>query len=179
MSYQTISASEFADRIAQGKVPFCVDVRTGAEFAGERCRQSINVPLQNLTADPLEFLIQEHGVSEGEAVYLICQAGKRSEMAAAKVAGQLSRSVCVVAGGVEALPVNVKEQGAGKVISLERQVRIAAGFLVLLGVIIGFAVAPWGFVISGCVGAGVMFAGITDTCAMGMLLARMPWNKVS
>ena len=62
--------------------------------------------------------------------------------------------------------------------SLERQVRIAAGFLVLTGVILGFTVHPGFFGLSGFVGAGLMFAGITDTCAMGMLIAKMPWNQV-
>ena len=64
-----------------------------------------------------------------------------------------------------------------KAISLERQVRIAAGFLVLLGAVLSF----WNVyfvLLSGFVGAGLMFAGITDTCGMGMVLAKMPWNQV-
>ena len=63
--------------------------------------------------------------------------------------------------------------------SLERQVRIAAGFLVLSGVILGFLVHPYAFGLAGFVGAGLMFAGITDTCGMGMILAKMPWNQRS
>ncbi len=61
--------------------------------------------------------------------------------------------------------------------SLERQVRIAAGFLVLTGVLLGVFLSPAAYALSGFVGAGLMFAGITDTCAMGMLLSRMPWNR--
>jgi hypothetical protein len=61
--------------------------------------------------------------------------------------------------------------------SLERQVRIAAGSLVLLGVVLGFTIHPAFFGLAGFVGAGLVFAGITDTCGMGMLLARMPWNQ--
>ncbi len=61
--------------------------------------------------------------------------------------------------------------------SLERQVRIAAGFLVFTGVILGATVNSSFYGLSGFVGAGLMFAGITDTCMMGMLIVRMPWNK--
>ena len=64
-----------------------------------------------------------------------------------------------------------------KAISLERQVRIAAGSLVLTGVILGLFVHPAFFGLSAFVGGGLVFAGITDTCGMGMLLARMPWNQ--
>ncbi len=62
--------------------------------------------------------------------------------------------------------------------SLERQVRIAAGALTFTGVVLGWLVHPYFFGLSGFVGAGLMFAGITDSCAMGMLIAKMPWNQV-
>jgi hypothetical protein len=80
-------------------------------------------------------------------------------------------NACIVAG----LPV-VRGK---KAISLERQVRIAAGLLVLLGVILGWLVHPAFFGLAAFVGAGLVFAGVTDTCGMGMILARMPWNQCS
>jgi hypothetical protein len=84
----------------------------------------------------------------------------------------------VVAGGTDAwvaagLPV-VRGKAA---IALERQVRIAAGLIVLTGVVLGYTVHHYWFALSGAVGAGLAIAGITDTCMMGMLLARMPWNR--
>ena len=66
-----------------------------------------------------------------------------------------------------------------KTISLERQVRIAAGVLVLVGSALGYFVHPYFIGVAAFVGAGLTFAGVTDTCGMGMLLARMPWNQVS
>lgn len=63
------------------------------------------------------------------------------------------------------------------VISLERQVRIAAGSLVVIGVAVGQFVHPSGFGLSAFIGAGLVFAGLTDTCGMGILIARMPWNR--
>jgi hypothetical protein len=65
-----------------------------------------------------------------------------------------------------------------KTISLERQVRIAAGLLVLIGSLLGWLVHPVFIGLSAFVGAGLVFAGVTDTCGMGLMLARMPWNQV-
>jgi hypothetical protein len=64
-----------------------------------------------------------------------------------------------------------------KAISLERQVRIAAGSLVVTGAVLGYLVHPAFIGLAAFIGAGLVFAGITDTCGMGMLLARMPWNR--
>ena len=65
-----------------------------------------------------------------------------------------------------------------KAMSIERQVRVAAGALVLLGVLLGGLVHPALYGLTALIGAGLVFSGITDTCGMGMLLARMPWNQV-
>jgi hypothetical protein len=64
-----------------------------------------------------------------------------------------------------------------KAVSLERQVRITAGSLVLLGVILGWLLHPAFLILSAFVAAGLIFSGVTDTCGMGMMLARMPWNR--
>ena len=86
--------------------------------------------------------------------------------------------MCVVDGGTDlwdkiGLPV---ERGKS-VISLERQVRIVAGSLVFAGTLLGAFVNLYLLIIPGVVGAGLVFAGVTDRCGMGLLLARMPWNK--
>jgi rhodanese-related sulfurtransferase len=66
-----------------------------------------------------------------------------------------------------------------KAISLERQVRIVAGLLVLIGALLSYFARPYWIALPTAVGAGLVFAGITDTCGMGMLLAKMPWNQVA
>ena len=71
------------------------------------------------------------------------------------------------------------ERGERNVISLERQVRIAAGLLSVLGVIVGAAIHPAGYLLSALIGAGLVFAGITNSCGMSMILARLPWNQAS
>jgi rhodanese-related sulfurtransferase len=85
----------------------------------------------------------------------------------------------VIEGGTEAwASLGLPVEGTGrKTISIERQVRIGAGALVLTGVILGFLVNPGYFSLSAFVGAGLLFAGITDWCSMGLLLARAPWNR--
>ncbi len=73
------------------------------------------------------------------------------------------------------------EEGRGvctsKILSPERRVRIAAGAIVILGALLAQFVSPAFVWLSGFVGAGLMFAGITDTWAMGMLIAKLPWNQ--
>ncbi len=151
------------------------DVRTPAEF------QSLHFPFAKPA--PLEALkpkevVAQAGIGNAETIYLSCKGGTRSRLAADKFVKEGFSNVCVVEGGIDAwaaagLPV----VGGRKVISLERQVRIAAGSLVILGLALSYAVSP-GFVgVSAFVGCGLVFAGITDTCGMGMLLARMPWNQ--
>ena len=89
-------------------------------------------------------------------------------------------SVYDVDGGVDAWKASGMDLVNGKKsMSLERQVRIAAGAMVIFGIVLGSAVAPAWYALSGFIGAGLVFAGVTDTCGMGMALAKMPWNQKS
>lgn len=179
MSVTTIPSASFCQLHTRDASAISIDVRTGAEFAGSRCHSSVNLPLQDLAADEVKAHIKECGGNDDSVVYLLCQAGKRAAMAAEKLSGVIPNPICVVAGGVQELPPSMLEVGESKVISLERQVRIAAGSLVLVGVLIGVFATSAGFALSAFVGAGLVFAGVSDTCAMGMLLARMPWNRAA
>lgn len=152
-----------------------VDVRTPAEFREIHAEGAINQPLDSL--QPEAIVAARNGRSD-QPLYLICKSGSRSAMAAKKFIAAGIENVVSVDGGTTAwaeadLPV-IRGQ---KTISLERQVRIAAGFLTFLGAVLGAFVNPWFIGLSAFVGAGLMFAGITDTCGMGMVLARMPWNQ--
>ena len=168
----TITPAELQKLLtAQPGLPL-IDVRTPVEFAEVHVPQARNEPLDQFAPDRL-------GLSKDQPVYLLCRSGAR----AAKAADQLARAGftngVVVTGGTLAwqeagLPV---ERGTVKVISLERQVRIAAGSLVVLGVVLAKLVNPWFIGLSAFVGAGLVFAGITDFCGMGLLLARLPWNS--
>ena len=175
MSYTKESAQSLAERHGECCV---LDVRTPAEVAGTHLPGSLHLPLQELGPERVRELVDEAGHS-GRPIYLLCQSGKRAEMAAQKLAGQIDEPLVIVEGGVNALAQTDAPlaKGQSNVISLERQVRITAGALVLAGVVAGALLHPGFYALSGFVGAGLMFAGITDTCAMGMLLARMSWNR--
>jgi rhodanese-related sulfurtransferase len=168
----TISPAELAERIERGEVREIIDVRTPAEFREVHATIARNIPLDELTPQHLP------ASSTDQPIYLVCKAGGRSAKACQKLIYAGCSNVVSVDGGTQAweaagLPV-VRGK---KTISLERQVRIAAGSLVLLGAVLGYFVHPYFLGLSAFVGAGLVFAGVTDTCGMGMLLARMPWNK--
>lgn len=167
------------DLLSNNTADLCIlDVRTTAEVQAESLPNCIHIPLHELSAERLQEEIAKSGKAVSR-VYLLCQAGRRAEMAAEQLKDKINAEFYIIEGGMNAVKQShIPLQKAGKeVISLERQVRIAAGFLVLAGIVLGHFVDPNGYILSGFVGAGLMFAGITDTCIMAMLIARMPWNK--
>jgi len=157
--------------VAQPSLPV-IDVRTPVEFAEVRVPQARNVPLNELKPGSLQL-------PKGQPVYLLCRSGQRATKAADKLTKEGFSQPIVVEGGtlawIEAnLPVT---RSTGKVISLERQVRIVAGSLVFIGVALGWFVHRGFYGLSAFVDAGLVFAGITDFCGMGLLIAKLPWNK--
>lgn len=174
---QTISPQELDNLRRAGRPLELIDVRTPAEFRELHVEFARNVPLDRL--DP-QAVRAERPAGTSEPLYVICRSGSRGKQACEKLLAAGLTNVVNVEGGTLAC------EGAGlpvvrgkKTISLERQVRIAAGFLVLVGAVLSLTVHPYCVGISAFVGAGLMFAGITDTCGMAMMLARMPWNQVS
>lgn len=166
------------DLLVNKTADMCIlDVRTAAEVKASALPGCLHIPLHELTPARLQNEIEKNGKS-GAQVYLLCQGGKRAELAANQLTGNIDAELVIIEGGMNAVrAAQIPLQQSGKtVMSLERQVRIAAGFLVLIGVILGFFINNGFFALSGFVGAGLIFAGMTDTCMMGMLIARMPWN---
>jgi rhodanese-related sulfurtransferase len=154
-----------------------VDVRTGAEFRASHVRGARHVSLDTLTPETVRA-----GRAPGSTgpVLLVCKAGPRARMAAAKLRAAGIECV-VVAGGTDAcagagLPMEA-DASAPRVWPIERQVRLVAGLLVLAGAALGYSVHPLGFALAAFVGAGLTFAGLTDFCGMALLLGRCPWNR--
>ena len=176
---QTLSPAAFERLLAaQPGLPL-LDVRTPAEYAGTHVVSARNEPLDRLTPAAIQSLYDSGVLVPGKPVYLLCQAGKRASLAAAAFAAAGHDDGVVIEGGLAAweaagLPVL---RGTGGVISLERQVRIGAGSLVLLGVLLGHFVCPGFYWLSGFVGAGLVFAGVTDFCGLALVLAKCPWNR--
>ena len=172
---QAVPASEVAARRSRGLPADLIDVRTPVEFAAVHAEGARLVPLDKL--DPQAVMSARSGPAD-EPLYVICKSGGRAARAVEKFRAAGFANVICVEGGTAAweqagLPV---VRGTARVIPLERQVRIAAGTLVLLGVLLGWLVHPAFYGLSAFVGAGLVFAGLTDWCGMGLLLARMPWN---
>jgi len=173
---KTIRPAELSNLLSSQPSTVLLDVRTPVEYAEIRVAQSRNIPLSALAP---KSLVGAGSVRPDEPIYLICRSGTRATIAADKFAMDGFGNAVVVTGGTLAwqsagLPL---ERGEAHVISLERQVRIAAGSLVLIGLLLGHFVHPWFIGLSAFVGAGLVFAGITDFCGMGLLLAKLPWNS--
>jgi rhodanese-related sulfurtransferase len=175
MSVTTISPQQLAELSKSGKLDL-IDVRTPVEFREVHVKYARNVPLDGL--DPISEM-QGRNSSRDEPLYLICRSGSRGGQACERFQAVGFTNVINIEGGTLAcVEAGLQVVRGKKAISLERQVRIAAGSLVLLGVLLGWLVHPVFLGLPAFVGAGLVFAGITDTCGMGMMLARMPWNQV-
>ncbi|WP_216900734.1 rhodanese-like domain-containing protein [Synechococcus sp. CCY 9618] len=162
---------ELTTRHARGELTV-IDVREPMEYAGGHIPGSRNIPLSRLGSTDLP---------DGPLV-LVCQSGKRSRRGLSDLLRRgHAHPLAELEGGFGAwqaagLPVG---RHARAPLPLMRQVQIAAGGLVLLGVLLSQVVAPGWIWLSGLVGAGLMFAGISGFCGMARLLAVMPWNRVS
>lgn len=150
-----------------------IDVRTPKEFESLHLEDAINIPLDEIELDLVKKFIKENS-----EVFTICQSGKRGQISCDKLS-QLGINATNISGGTLAckelnLPIIYGKQS----ISLERQVRIAAGLFVLIGSV-GSNYFPNLIYLSAFVGAGLLFSGITDTCGLALVLGKMPWNKSS
>lgn len=172
---RTMSCQEFAPLSKQGGFDM-IDVRTSMEFYEVHAVGALSVPLDRLNP---ELIMTSRGARSQDPLYVICRSGGRSAQACNAFVKAGFENVVNIEGGTLAwvaagLPVN---RGTKKMMSLERQVRIAAGLLIVAGTVLAAAVSPWFLVIPGFVGAGLTFAGLSNRCGMGLILAKMPWNN--
>ena len=177
----TISPTTLADLRRKGEKVTLIDVRTPAEFGEVHVDFAHNIPLDRLEPQAVK------AVAGDGPVYFVCKSGTRSQKACEKLLAAGLKDVVSVEGGTAACEAaGVPVVRGRKVMSLERQVRIAAGALVAIGAALAAfgpeAPVNWqaiGAGLAGFVGCGLVFAGLTDTCGMAMLIARMPWNQAS
>lgn len=149
-----------------------IDVRESGEYASEHISGSISIPLSNFDQNPIANI-------EGKPLVICCQSGMRSSRASQKLLENGYDHVMQLKGGLSSwkaagLKTQVDRHAP---ISLFRQVQIVAGSLVAIGTGLGVFVSPWFLLLSGFVGCGLVFAGVTNTCAMGMLLMKLPYNQ--
>ncbi|HJS52685.1 MAG TPA: rhodanese-like domain-containing protein [Pyrinomonadaceae bacterium] len=149
-----------------------VDVREQMEFAGGRVAGASLLPLGELEERHKEL-------DHSKPIYVMCRTGRRSSDAQRKLKALGFTNVVNVVGGMEdwkkeGLPVERDEYAPW---SIERQVRFTAGSLVLIGVLLSVFVHPYFLILSGLIGFGLAFTATIDWCGMGLLIAKMPWNR--
>lgn len=183
MGYTVIPAAD-VKKIPEGNAVI-VDVRTPLEHQTQRLlRPHEHMPLDQL--NPRDFMLRR-GLDPETPVYLLCRGGTRARAAAEKFVADGCRNVYVIEGGIVAcegcgvaVSTGAAAASAGtKTISLERQVRIAAGALVVAGAVLGYFLSPAFYLLSLMVGAGLVYAGVTDRCGMALVLTKAPWNKTT
>ncbi|WP_439533440.1 rhodanese family protein [Polymorphobacter sp.] len=171
MTLIPITPKEARARLDAGQACL-IDIRGADEFARGHVAGARLLPADMITAEALP--------GDGRSLIFTCRTGMRTAANAARLAA-LAPGAMVLEGGLDGwrkagLPV-VENRAAP--LEIMRQVQIAAGLLILAGVILGFLVAPGWFALAGFVGAGLTFAGLTGFCGMARLLALMPWNKTA
>lgn len=147
-----------------------IDVRSPAEFSEFHIEGSVNIPLEQLK-EVIEAL------TSCSDIVLVCQTGKRAAKAS-RILFEKGFDAKVLQGGIESwrqlkLPVI----GSQAAISVQRQVRIASGFLVLFSLLLSVAFGPWALALAGFVGCGLVYAGLSGNCGLELLLAACPWNE--
>jgi len=147
-----------------------IDVRSASEYATGHIPGAMNIPLEQID-------LRVNDLAPDGPVLLICKGGTRARMAARRL-GPCGKELVVLEGGTDAWVSAGYPVVASVAVhwSLERQVRLGAGVLVALGVVLSLLVNLRWIYLSGFVGLGLIFAGLTDICPMGMLLGKMPWN---
>jgi len=156
-----------------GEAVKVIDVRSPAEFETMHIRGSYNVPLPMLSEHAGELAERLDG-----GVVLVCQSGVRADQARTRLDGVGVEHAQVLDGGVPAFAA-----AGGDVVrgvqrwDLERQVRLVAGSLVVVGLLAGKFLSPKLRLLSGAIGTGLTVSAATNTCAMGQALSKMPWNQ--
>ena len=165
-----ITVNELARRKRESEFLQIVDVRSPQEYRAGHIPGAMNIPMETIAA-------RTGDLDAKSKIMLVCQSGKRAETVYERLRG-LPLALAVLEGGTAGWKAAgfalVSEQAAGW--SLDRQIRLIAGLLILAGTLGSFAFRPL-LGLTLFVGGGLTFSGLTGWCGMGLLLAQMPWNR--
>ncbi len=175
---KSISAKDFASLVASERHIDLIDVRTPVEFRSMHISVARNVPLNQL--DPMSLKSTRTGSSH-EPLYVVCRSGGRSRQACEKLIAAGVNNVINVEGGTIACEVAGAPLNRGKkAIPLNCQVQIITGVTVVAGGVMTLLTNnPYWLSLPIGMGAGLVFSGLTNTCAIGTFLSQMPWNQVN
>lgn len=174
---KNISASEFANLVLSGQQLDLIDVRTPVEFRALHVTIARNAPLDRL--DPNEIEAARNGTAS-EPLYVVCRSGGRSRQACEKLLAAGVNNVINVEGGTMAcVSAGAPVVRGRSAIPLNCQVQIITGVTVVAGAVATVLTSNlYWLSLPILMGAGLVFSGLTNTCAMGTMLARMPWNQI-
>ncbi len=163
------------DNVQLAKQQVFIDVRTTGEFEEVHIAGSRNIPLTDLQS----FLPELSEIAESHELTLVCRTQNRVKLAYYQLVSEGIGNCRILEGGVtqwiaEGNPVVRGRRG----ISLEGQVRMAAGTLIVVGILLSVLFSPWLLLVPAAVGAGLIHAGWTDSCLMGMLLSKLSFNRM-
>ena len=172
MQLNEISPDE-ASRLARTGA-ILVDIREADEVARDSVPGAMNAPLSSLGDAAGRF-------DDAPAVIFFCHSGSRTRANSDELSRLAGAEGYVIRGGIDAwrkagLPTRIDRR---QPLPLMRQVQMAAGMLIVIGVVLGYLLSPWWFLLAGFVGAGLFQAGATGWCGMALVLGAMPWNRRS
>lgn len=172
---QSMTPHPFPASSSTGTTPVLIDVRTPKEFEEVHIPAARNIPL----ADLHQFLKELKGLSQERPITLVCRTHNRVKIAYEYLTNHGVGNCGILEGGITGWVKSGKPVIRGrKGISLEGQVRVIAGSLVVLGVGLGIGVNMWFLLIPVLVGVGLIHVGLTNSCLMGMLLSTLPMNRL-
>jgi len=171
---RSISPAQLATLLSTGNTHELLDVRTNPEYVTAHVPGARLIPLNKLK---INDLLLQHKLDT--PIYLLCHSGARAASAIEQLELAGCRDGVLVEGGTQAwidagLPVH---RGTSTVIPIMRQVQIVAGSLSATGAILALSLSSWFALLPLFLGCGLLFAGLTGTCGMALLLVRMPWNR--
>lgn len=168
----TISVQQLRQLMQADPLLRILDVRTGGEFDAVHIPGAYNVPLNTLAEHATDLATVEH------PIVLVCKSGGRAGQAHAKLTDAGKQSLHLLDGGMDAWETQGGDvvRGTSTTWAMDRQVRLVAGSIALLGILLSIFVpkAKW---LAGGVAAGLTFSAVSNTCAMGTLLAKLPYNR--
>jgi rhodanese-related sulfurtransferase len=167
-----IDASQLRQLILEDPAIRILDVRSGGEFDGVHIPGSYNVPLDTLAEHARDLAELEH------PVVLVCKSGARADQAHGKLTGAGKQRLHLLDGGLDAWLASGGDvvRAASSTWAMDRQVRLVAGSISLVG-IVGSLLVPKAKWLSGGVAAGLTFSAVSNTCAMGTVLGKLPYNR--
>ncbi|MER7485099.1 rhodanese-like domain-containing protein [Streptomyces sp. NPDC126497] len=154
-----------------------VDVRTPGEYAGGHLPGALNIPLDQIQRALPDL---RHAADHGDLL-VVCASGARSENAR-RILAENGVTAATLSGGTGAWAADGHElhrpQGTSRATwGMERQVRLTAGTIVLLGLLLGLTVHPAFQLLSAGIAGGLVFSALTNTCGMAAMLAKLPHNR--